>query len=64
MSYYRHFTWQFLNLSCCLNGMVYRIPKLFTNVASALCLVGVLWAESHETWIRGRRYFGMEEYWN
>ncbi len=39
-----------------------RVIRIFPNERSAWRLMGALFAEQHEEWISGRRYFDMTEY--
>lgn len=39
-----------------------RVIRIFPNERSAWRLMGALFAEQHEEWISGRRYFDMAEY--
>ena len=39
-----------------------RVIRIFPNEASALRLMGALWAEQHEVWSTGKRYVDMAEY--
>lgn len=39
-----------------------RVIRIFPNEASALRLIGALLAEKHESWVTGKRYFDMAEY--
>lgn len=39
-----------------------RVMRIFPNEASACRLIGALWAEHHEVWSTGNRYFDMAEY--
>jgi putative transposase len=39
-----------------------RVIRIFPNEASALRLIGALFAEHHEVWSTGKRYFDMTEY--
>ena len=38
-----------------------RVLRIFPNDASAVRLIGALWAEQHEVWSTGKRYFDMTE---
>jgi transposase-like protein len=39
-----------------------RVIRIVPNEASALRLIGALWAEQHEAWSTGKRYCDMTEY--
>ncbi|MGH8544635.1 MAG: IS256 family transposase, partial [Gammaproteobacteria bacterium] len=41
-----------------------RVIRIFPNERSAWRLMGALFAEQHEDWISGRRYFDMTEYFD
>ena len=41
-----------------------RVIRIFPNERSAWRLMGALFAEQHEEWISGRRYFDMTEYFD
>lgn len=41
-----------------------RVIRIFPNERSAWRLMGALFAEQHEEWIAGKRYFDMTEYWD
>jgi transposase-like protein len=39
-----------------------RVIRIFPNEASATRLIGAMLAERHELWSTGKKYFGMQDF--